>query len=301
MPRSLCVRAVGAVCVSLRLLLLLLLPCPCLCSSAAAVRRLTQIVSSGRSLSMTAGTTYDPRLRLQGSGPPLIFVPGMDGTGRLFYKQVPILTRQFRVGTYALRDDAESMETLVEDLDQVMRTLAPNGERVVVVTESFGGAPALSYALAHPERIRGLVVLNSFPRFPSQLRLRVGLGLAHVVPWRLMAVFRRATVSRLHSRTTDRSEVRHFLRQTDETTRRGYISRLRILMKYDVRDRLKDIRVPTLFLAADQDQLVASLEHASYMVSRVPGATLRILEGHGHACLIAPGVDLAEILGEWLG
>jgi pimeloyl-ACP methyl ester carboxylesterase len=253
--------------------------------------------SDGRSVS----TTYDPRLRVEGTGPPLIFVPGMDGTGRLFYRQVPLLARQFRVGTYTLRDDAGSMETLVKDLDQVTRTLAPDGERVVVVTESFGGAPALSYALAHPERIRGLVVLNSFARFPSQLRLRVGLGLAHLVPWSLMTVFRRLTVSRLHSRSTPRSEVRHFLRQTDETTRRGYISRLRILMNYDVRDRLKDIRVPTLFLAADQDQLVPSLEHASYMVTRVAGARLRILEGHGHACLIAPGVDLAEILGEWAG
>ena len=249
----------------------------------------------------STNTSYNPRLRVEGSGPPLIFVPGMDGTGRLFYRQVPLLARQFRVGTYVLRDEAESMETLVEDLDQVIRTLAPDGERVIVVTESFGGAPALSYGIAHPERIRGLVVLNSFPRFPSQLRLRVGLGLAHVVPWSLMAVFRRLTVSRLHSRSTDQSEVRHFLRQTEETTRRGYISRLRILMNYDVRHRLKDIRVPTLFLAADQDQLVPSVEHASYMVARVPGATLRILEGHGHACLIAPGVDLADILHDWQG
>lgn len=249
---------------------------------------------------MKGDRSYDPRLRIEGSGPPLIFVPGMDGTGRLFYRQVPLLARWFRVGTYVLRDDIEGMETLIQDLDEVIRTLAPDGERVVVVTESFGGAPALSYALAHPERIRGLVVLNSFPRFPSKLRLRVGLGLAHVVPWGLMAVFRRLTVSRLHSPSTPQSEVRHFLRQTNETTRRGYIGRLRILMTYDVRDRLKDIRVPTLFLAADQDQLVPSLDYASYMVARVPGATLRVLEGHGHACLIAPGVDLAEILHEWL-
>jgi pimeloyl-ACP methyl ester carboxylesterase len=224
----------------------------------------------------------------------------MDGTGRLFYRQVPLLARRFRVGTYVLRDEAESMETLVDDLDQVIRTLAPDGERVVIVTESFGGAPALSYALAHPERIRGLVVLNSFPQFPSKLRLRVGLGLAHMVPWSLMAVFRRVTASRLHSRSTPRSEVRHFLRQTNETTRRGYISRLRILLKYDVRDRLHDIRVPTLFLAADEDRLVPSLEHASYMVARVPGAALRVLQGHGHACLIAPGVDLTDLVQEWL-
>jgi hypothetical protein len=35
------------------------------------------------------------------------------------------------------------------------------------------------------------------------------------------------------------------------------------------------------------------------MAARVPGAVMRILEGHGHICLIAPGVDLEQVLKEW--
>jgi hypothetical protein len=31
----------------------------------------------------------------------------------------------------------------------------------------------------------------------------------------------------------------------------------------------------------------------------VPGAAMRVLEGHGHVCLIAPGVDLRELLHDW--
>src|SRR3712207_522091 len=104
-------------------------------------------------------------LRVEGKGPPLIFVPGMDGTGRLFYRQVPLLAPRFRVRTYTLRDDAESMDGLVADLDRAIRSLAPGGEPAVVIAESFGGTLALSYALAHPERVRALVVVNSFPRF----------------------------------------------------------------------------------------------------------------------------------------
>jgi len=34
------------------------------------------------------------------------------------------------------------------------------------------------------------------------------------------------------------------------------------------------------------------------MESRVPGAAVRILEGHGHICLIAPDVDLNRIIRE---
>jgi len=54
-----------------------------------------------------------------------------------------------------------------------------------------------------------------------------------------------------------------------------------------------------LFLAADQDHLVPSVTQARLMAARVPNATVRVLEGHGHICLIAPDVDLAEILSSW--
>jgi hypothetical protein len=54
-----------------------------------------------------------------------------------------------------------------------------------------------------------------------------------------------------------------------------------------------------LFLAADCDHLVPAVEQARLMASLAPRATMRVLDGHGHVCLIAPDVDLAEILAEW--
>jgi hypothetical protein len=32
----------------------------------------------------------------------------------------------------------------------------------------------------------------------------------------------------------------------------------------------------------------------------VPAATMRVLQGHGHICLIAPNLDLGAILEEWV-
>jgi hypothetical protein len=37
------------------------------------------------------------------------------------------------------------------------------------------------------------------------------------------------------------------------------------------------------------------------MTARVPNAVLRVLEGHGHICLIAPDIDLANMLTTWRG
>ena len=242
--------------------------------------------------------SYDPRIALLGDGPPLVLVPGMDGTGQLFHRQVPLLARSYRVATYRLREDAAGMDVLVDDLAGVIRAASPDGAPAVVLGESFGGTVALSLALARPGLVGRLVVLNSFPYFKPRFRLRLAtLVLGNVpFPWQVMGVVRRLTAFRLHSRHTHRREIRRFLELTAGTTRRGYLSRLRILLDYDVRDRLHEITAPTLFLASERDHLVPSVEQARGMAALVPGASVRVLNGHGHICLIAPNIDLEEIL-----
>jgi 3-oxoadipate enol-lactonase len=245
------------------------------------------------------GAPYDPRVNITGAGRPLVLVSGLDGTGQLFYTQVPRLARTFRVATYWLRDSATEMATLVADLRAVLDTVAPGGEPAILLGESFGGALSLSFALAHPERVAALVILNSFPAFLPQFRLRLGRAALSALPWGAMALVRRLTAFRMHSRHTTPEELRRFLELMGATTREGYLNRLGVLMQYDVRDQLNRVRAPTLFLAADRDHLVPSVEQARYMAARVPGASMRVLEGHGHICLLAPDLDIAAILGEW--
>ena len=242
---------------------------------------------------------YDPRLSIVGEGPAVVLVPGMDGTGTLFYRQLPLLTRTHRVATYALRDIATDMDTLVGDLAEIIETVSPADRKAIVIGESFGGTLAMSLALALPERVAALVILNSFPYFIPQFHLRLALHGLAAMPWGAMRLVRRLTAWRLHSAHTHRDEIRRFLELTASTTRAGYVSRLRILRAYDIRGRLEELRPATLFLAAEHDRLVPSIAQARFMAARVPRATVRVLTGHGHVCLIAPGVDLGQILDEW--
>jgi pimeloyl-ACP methyl ester carboxylesterase len=243
---------------------------------------------------------YDPQIAIHGnSGDAVVLVPGMDGTGQLFYRQVPLLARTHRVATYALRNHAPSLGVLASDLVNVIEAAAPETRRAVVVGESFGGALALHLALTAPSHVSALVILNSFPHFAPQIRLRLARWALRAVPWGMMGFVRRLTAFRLHSSHTHRHEIERFLALTARASRSGYLNRLDLLTRYDVRGRLHEIRVPTLFLAADQDHLVPSVKQARFMAARVPGAVVRVLEGHGHICLIAPDVDLAAILREW--
>jgi 3-oxoadipate enol-lactonase len=241
----------------------------------------------------------DDRLQISGHGTPVVLVPGLDGTGQLFHRQTKLLSRSHRTGTYALRDTAPTMEALVEDLLRVVDAVAGSSERAIIIGESFGGALSLSFALAHPERVKALVIINSFPHFGPQFRLRLAIRGLRVLPWGAMPMARRLTAFRLHSKHTHQREVRKFIAVTRSATKDGYLGRLRLLTHYDLRHRLHEVSSPTLFLAAELDHLVPSVEQARYMVTRVPGATLRVLDGHGHICLISPDIDLANILHEW--
>src|SRR5678815_5483284 len=60
----------------------------------------------------------------------LILVPGIDGTGKLFYRQVPSLEREFAVTTTRLRDDAVTMDELVADLHDEVTRVAGDSRRV---------------------------------------------------------------------------------------------------------------------------------------------------------------------------
>ena len=148
---------------------------------------------------------HDPaRLHVQGEGPPLIYIPGLDGTGLLFYRQVRLLAHRFRVITFRLRDEARDMETLIADVASHLDRAVPDGTPAVVVGESFGGALAMRFTLAHPERVQSLVILNSFARIAPTFKLHVAIAGLSLVPWRTMQLVRRLTAWRLHSAHTHR-------------------------------------------------------------------------------------------------
>lgn len=236
---------------------------------------------------------------VRGIGPAIVLVPGMDGTGELFYRQVPLLEKSYSVATYALRDEATSMEVLADDLKRVIEQAAPEEKRAIVMGESFGGTVALSMALKYPKHVSGLVILNSFPYFAPQFRLRLAIAGISLIPWGAMNLVRYMTSFFMHSRHTHRDELKTFLELTARTTRRGYGNRLRILKTYDVRERLCELQCPTLFLAAENDHLIPSVAQARLMAERTSSATVRVLCGHGHICLIAPDVDMSSILADW--
>jgi non-heme chloroperoxidase len=137
-----------------------------------------------------------PGVRLEyldwgGSGDPLVFIAGFGNTAHVFDELAPRLTDRHRVIGVTRRGFGGSDRpaggydtgTLAADLGAVLDGLGL--ERVTLVAHSIGGAEAQAFASAHPERVRGVVFLDSAdfgcsspPKLPTHLssgRKLVGL------------------------------------------------------------------------------------------------------------------------------
>lgn len=104
----------------------------------------------------------------KGSGPDVILLHGITANLAMWYTKVlPELTKNYRVTSYDLRGHGLSEVpqsgydslTMANDLLGVMDGLGI--EKARFVGHSFGGAIAMHLALLHPERVEGIVLLDS--------------------------------------------------------------------------------------------------------------------------------------------
>src|ERR687893_864429 len=110
-----------------------------------------------------------PEYRIQGSGPPFVYVCGLEGTGRLFYKQAADLARDHTVITFPLRGRGRyPMSELVKDLAHIVRDAG--FERATFLGESFGGMLVMAAALEHPPMFERLILVNTFPYFKQRAK-----------------------------------------------------------------------------------------------------------------------------------
>lgn len=237
----------------------------------------------------------------QGSGPAFVYISGIEGTGKNFFKQVDDLARDHTVLTLPLRPVGRyRMEALVDDLVHVIRDAG--FESATVLGESFGGLMVLSAALARPRFIERMILVNTFASFPNRAKINLGVALCTVLPYSVLRSYRARTAPHnLFGADVAEADRRTFLENSRGANLEGYLARMRIIRKTDLRPRLGEIKVPALVVAGTEDRVINAVESAREIAAGLPRARLKVLEGTGHAALVSDRVRVRDWLKEFDG
>ncbi|MFN9175991.1 MAG: alpha/beta fold hydrolase [Synechocystis sp.] len=237
--------------------------------------------------------------------PTLLYLPGMDGTGQLFYRQQVGLSEHFNLLALGL-----GAVTLPRDWTAIAKQInlllsqKKQDKALYLCGESFGGCLALAYASQFPSQITKLILINPATAFGRRPWLQLGIPLNRWLPELFQSVTTLtglpflAAIERLHP--GDRRQLLNAMRSLPPAI---VAERLALLQSFSESDiDLSQIEKPSLIVASQRDRLLPSVEEAYRLQSKLTEAAVHILPHSGHACLLETELSLRAILAEknWL-
>ncbi|MUL36754.1 alpha/beta fold hydrolase [Gloeocapsopsis dulcis] len=239
--------------------------------------------------------------KVQPEYPLFVFLPGMDGTGRLLRSQTEGLEVAFDVRCLSIPlNDLTSWADLTQQVvDLIELEIEKTPQRQVYLCgESFGGCLAIKVALYSPRLFDKIILVNPASSFHRRSWYDWVSQLIHVVPRWLYpfgALGLLAFIASLDKMApTDRKDLLHVMRSVPPET---VLWRLCLVREFDVSDaQLRELTQPVLVVASARDRLLPSVSEARHLVRVLENAKMVTLPYSGHACLVEEDTNLYEIM-----
>lgn len=216
-----------------------------------------------------------------GTGAPtVVLTHGLAASGETWRLQVAELSRHFRTVTWDLRGHGGSesppgpysLAELAADLRRVADEVG--AEKIVAIGHSAGGAIALRFALDHPERVCGLVLVGTASECNDRTR-DFYHGIAAIAEERGMEpVLRRLGMV---------NEAKN-VRPADPNGFAATTRAMATLREQPLTERLGEVKCPTLILVGEKDFLGAG--GSVIMSRRIAGSQLEIVPERGHGLFL---------------
>jgi pimeloyl-ACP methyl ester carboxylesterase len=221
-------------------------------------------------------------------------LPGLLNDQRLWEQQAEALSGQANVRIADLtRDNNVS--------DMAHRVLDEAPPRFSLAALSMGGYVALEIMRLAPQRVQRLALFDTMASPDSEERAANRRGLLELAErGRFIGVSSQLLPRLIHQRWLGTPIADLVQQMATVVGKDGFIRQQQaILNRRDAVPLLSEIRVPTLIVVGDQDQLTPVAE-AQLMHARIPGSRLVVLPECGHL----PPLELPDrstaLLREWL-
>jgi 3-oxoadipate enol-lactonase len=234
---------------------------------------------------------------IHGEGHPLVMIRGLGSNADHWYSQLPALSAKYRVLTFDNRGIARSPEPGGEFSVSVMArdTLglldALELERPHIMGLSMGGMIAQELAIAHPDRVNGLVLACTHPGGHKQIRpapkveelfkRMVYVGSLQSKIEAASVLFAPETLAHRPETAREYAEISLKHPAGPEILTKQWIA----VREHDTYDRLQQIKAPTLVLTGDADVLIPP-GNSKILAELIPDARLKVVPGGGHQILV---------------
>ncbi len=231
-------------------------------------------------------------LQKGGGKPSLLFLHGAGGTHRHWGKQI----RAIRDATVACldlpghgRSKGKGRQTIEGYADLVVEFMAALAlESPTVVGHSMGGAIALDLALRYGDRLGGLVLVGTGARLRVMPSLLEGLRGEFESTVGLLC---RYLYGPLASEEMVRLGREEMLAIGSEVLLGDYLA----CDRFDVMGRLGEIRLPTLVICGEEDQLTP-LNYSQFLVDHIQGARLVTIPEAGHMVMLEKAQETTDAI-----
>jgi pimeloyl-ACP methyl ester carboxylesterase len=244
-------------------------------------------------------------VELRGEGKPIVFCHGFTTTSAFWREQLDVFAGAYQVvapslpghGTSSHRTDrAYTIDAYVADLAILFDELQL--EPAILVGLSMGGVIAQRFALAYPQRLSGLVLVDTTAS---------GLGEA-VKSGNVLAAIERLGVEQASCDVADRSfgadasdSLIEFARsEVIQTPEFVAIQAIVSLNGTNLRDRLGDVHVPTLVVCGEEDDITPPAESRA-LAAGIPGSTLVMIPHAAHFPMLEQPAQFNAELERFIG
>ncbi len=235
----------------------------------------------------------------------VLLLHGLGSAGESWQLQFPALTEaDFRPLAPDIRGFGHSraagpwrISAVVADLNALLDALDIPQAHVVGI--SMGGVLAQAFALAHPERIGRLVLINTFARLRPRnlagwLYFLLRLVLVYTVGMEAQA---RTVAERIFPHHPEAREL--LRRQILQADPRAYRAAMRALALFNARPHLGQIQAPTLVVTGLADTTVDP-ENQAELVQAIPQAQWLRIPNAGHGLIATHAEELNPALVAFL-
>jgi 3-oxoadipate enol-lactonase len=174
-----------------------------------------------------------------------------------------------------------SIATMAEDMRALMDRLGI--ARAHMVGLSMGGAMVQHFAIAHPDRVASLVVVDATSAYPPAAH-PMWRERAEAVAKGGVAAVAEGTLGRWFTpawREANPAQLEEVRRMVLATPPQGFIGAVGALIGFDVADRLGTVRAPTLVMCGAEDQALPP-QHSERIAALIPGARFATIPEAAH-------------------